>query len=258
MVLLRFFTCFLQHGSVNWSATCAIVIPCCNEEAAIAGLVEQARAFLPLVIVVDDGSVDQTAARAELAGALVVRQPVTRGKGAALKAGVAAVLAKSCAWMITLDGDGQHRPEDIPAFLRCHEQTGAHLVIGNRMDHAGAIPWLRRVVNRWMSRRISRCAGRFLPDSQCGFRLIDLKAWQALRLQSDHFEIESEVLLATVRAGYRVEFVPIRVIGRASRSHIDPWQDSWRWLRWWLRSRRQSPSNAAAPEAPPRYRGQQS
>src|SRR5512142_999393 len=79
---------FRQHKAVNWSTTCAAVIPCCNEEAAIAGLVEQVRAHLPLVIVVDDGSMDQTAARASQAGAIVIRQPANLGKGAALKAGV--------------------------------------------------------------------------------------------------------------------------------------------------------------------------
>ena len=83
-----------------------------------------------------------------------------------------------------------------------------------------------------MSKRISKIAGRFLPDTQCGFRLINLQAWAALRLETDHFEIESEMLLAFVEAGYRVEFVPIQAIGRGGHSHIHPLKDAWRWLRW--------------------------
>jgi glycosyltransferase involved in cell wall biosynthesis len=223
---------------VNWPATCAVVIPCRNEEASIAGLVRAVHQYLPLVLVVDDNSGDETAARAVEAGAQVVRREQNPGKGAALKVGVTAALAQNCAWVMTLDGDGQHRPEDIPAFLRCAEETGASLVVGNRMPGAEAIPWLRRSVNRWMSRQISQIAGRFLPDSQCGFRLINLKAWAALRLETDHFEIESEILLAFVQAGCRVEFVSIQVIGRGRRSKIHPVKDTWRWLRWWKGVRR--------------------
>jgi glycosyltransferase involved in cell wall biosynthesis len=222
---------------VNWPATCAVVIPCCNEEATITGLVHEVRRHLPTIIVVDDGSEDQTAARAATAGAQVVRRELNSGKGAALQAGVAAALAQNYAWVMTLDGDGQHRPEDIPAFLRCAEETDASLIVGNRMHKAESIPWLRRRVNRWMSRRISVCAGRALPDSQCGFRLINLMAWAELVLDADHFEIESEVLLGIVRAGHRVAFVPVAVIGKSRRSHIQPLKDTWRWLRWWQRAR---------------------
>jgi glycosyltransferase involved in cell wall biosynthesis len=132
-----------------------------------------------------------------------------------------------------MDGDGQHRPEDIPAFLKCAEQTRADLVIGNRMPNAQAIPWLRRCVNRWMSARISRRAGRPLPDTQCGFRLVNLQVWEKLHIHTDHFEMESEMLLAFIKAGYRVEFVPIQVIGKSPHSHINPLKDSLRWLRWW-------------------------
>ena len=225
-------------SEVNWPATCAAVVPCRNEEASISGLVRDVHQHLPLVFVVDDNSSDQTGARALEAGAQVVRREQYPGKGAALKVGVAAALAKDCAWVIALDGDGQHWPEDIPAFLRCAEDTGASLVIGNRMPGAEAIPWLRRSVNRWMSLQISQIAGKFLPDSQCGFRLINLKAWTALHLETDHFEIESEMLLAFVQAGFRVEFVPIQVIGRGRRSKIHPVKDTWRWLRWWQQVRR--------------------
>ena len=224
---------------MNWRAKCAVVIPCHKEEASIGGLVRGVRQYLPLVLVVDDCSDDATAARAIEAGAQVVRREQNPGKGAALKAGVAVVLAEDCAWVMTLDGDGQHRPEDISAFLHCAEETGALMVIGNRMPRAEAIPWLRRAVNRWMSRQISGIAGRFLPDSQCGFRLINLEAWRSLRVEADHFEIESEMLLAFIQAGCRVEFVPIQVVGGGRRSHIHPIKDTWRWLQWRRRVQRQ-------------------
>ncbi len=217
--------------------TCAAVIPCFNEGATIGTVVAGVRRYLPAVWVVDDGSTDQTVAIAASAGATVVRHKRNLGKGAALRTGLAAARRQGLNWAVTLDGDGQHAPEDVPAFLRCAEQSGALLVVGNRMHNARAIPWLRRQVNRWMSRQLSRRAGRFLPDTQCGFRLIHLETWARLPLHTEHFEVESEILMAFLAAGCPVAFVPIQVIGRGPASHIRPVTDSWRWWRWWRRAK---------------------
>jgi hypothetical protein len=179
-------------GCVPVPTTCAVVIPCFNEGASIAPLVAAARRQFPRVLVVDDGSTDDTAARAQSAGAQVVSHAKNLGKGAALRTGLSQARQQGFEWAFTLDGDGQHAPDDMPAFLECAGQTGALLVVGNRMPNARAIPWLRRQVNRWMSRQLSRRAGRPLPDSQCGFRLIHLATWAALPLQTEHFEVESE------------------------------------------------------------------
>jgi glycosyltransferase involved in cell wall biosynthesis len=214
-------------------ATCAVVIPCFNEGAGIAALVREVRQHLPFVMVVDDGSTDDTSAVAAAAGATVLSHARNLGKGAALKTGLSAALTRGFEWGLTLDGDGQHPPQDVPAFLRCAEQANVQLIVGNRMHNPQAIPWLRRRVNRWMSRRLSERAGQLLPDSQCGFRLVKLKVWAGMRLETDHFELESEMLLAFVRAGHRVEFVPIQVVGRGRSSHIHPVADSWRWWKWW-------------------------
>jgi glycosyltransferase involved in cell wall biosynthesis len=231
------------------SATCAVVIPCFNEGASIAALVREVRQHLPFVMVVDDGSTDDTSALAAAAGATVINHARNLGKGATLKTGLSAALARGFEWVVTLDGDGQHRPQDLPAFFCCAEQANVRLVVGNRMHNPQAIPWLRRRVNRWMSRRLSERAGQFLPDSQCGFRLVNLKAWAGLSLETDHFEIESEMLLAFIRAGYRVEFVPIQVVGRGRSSRIHPVADSLRWWRWWRgldRSSTQRPRTGSA------------
>ena len=110
------------------------------------------------------------------------------------------------------------------------------MVVGNRMANPAGMPWLRRQVNGWMSRRLSKSAGCSLPDTQCGFRLMDLEAWSKLKLRSNHFEIESEMLLAFVEAGHEVAFVPIEVIYKNEQSKINPVQDTWRWFRWlWSR-----------------------
>ena len=193
---------------------------------------------LPFVLVVDDGSTDDTAGLAQNAGAVVVSHGRNLGKGAALRTGLSQALKRGFVWAITLDGDGQHAPEDLSAFRHCAEQTGALLVVGNRMREARSMPWLRRQVNRWMSRQLSRRAGRRLPDTQCGFRLIHLKTWATLPLKTKHFEVESETLMAFLAAGQPVEFVPIRVIRNRRRSRIQPLADTVRWWRWWRELKR--------------------
>lgn len=216
---------------------CAAVIPCFNEEGTIAVLVSSLSKQLPLVIVVDDGSTDGTAHNAENAGAVVIRHGRNRGKGAALQTGLSYLHSLGFDWAITLDGDGQHDPAHLPAFLQCAEETGASLVIGNRMQQAQAMPWLRRHVNRWMSRKLSQAAGRTracqLPDTQSGFRLLHLQTWASLAVSAQHFEVESEMLMAFLAARYSVEFVPIRVIASGRKSRIRPVTDTLRWLKWW-------------------------
>jgi hypothetical protein len=217
---------------------CAAVIPCFNEAATIAPLVAAVRQHLPSVLVVNDGSTDDTSNLAGGAGAVVISHRQNLGKGAALRTGLSLALKQGFEWALMLDGDGQHAPEDLPALLRCAGQTGALLVIGNRMRNARAMPWLRRLVNQWMSRKLSRRAGRNLPDTQCGLRLIHLETWAALPLKTKNFEVESETLMAFLAAGWRVEFVPIQVIRSGRSSHIRPVTDTLRWLRWWWNFRR--------------------
>ena len=211
------------------------MVPCLNEAAAIGPVVAELRRYVSVVLVVDDGSSDDTRLVAEHAGAEVLRLEQTRGKGAALQAGWRQARQRGFRWSLTLDGDGQHAPADTPRFFRCAEQTSAALVVGNRMRNTVRMPWSRQAANQWMSRRISRVAGRPLPDSQCGFRLIRLDILAGLPITAEHFEIESDVLLAIVRAGHRVEFVPIQSIYKQEQSKIHLWCDMVRWLRWWRR-----------------------
>jgi glycosyltransferase involved in cell wall biosynthesis len=200
-------------------------------------LVQSVRAYLPTVIVVDDGSSDHTAGLAARVGAEVIRHERPRGKGAALAAGWSRARALGFTWALSMDGDGQHAPADIPAFLACAGNTGATLIVGNRMGDPTGMPWLRRRVNRWMSRRISRLTGRWLPDTQCGLRLMRLDTWTQIHLNADHFEIESELLCKFIAAAQTVEFVPIQVIYHNERSKIQPVRDTRRWFRWWWQAR---------------------
>ncbi|HOY59890.1 MAG TPA: glycosyltransferase family 2 protein, partial [Verrucomicrobiota bacterium] len=116
-----------------------VVIPCWNEAATIGSIVGRVRVHVPDVIVVDDGSTDATGSIARDAGALVERHRNNLGKGAALRSGLARASAAGFAWALTLDGDGQHSPEEIPAFIERAARTGAALVVGDRT--AGAAGW---------------------------------------------------------------------------------------------------------------------
>jgi glycosyltransferase involved in cell wall biosynthesis len=218
----------------DWKRQCAAVIPCFNEAAHIETVIAGVQKHLPEVIVVDDGSTDGTAERAKAAGAEVVCFNQNSGKGSALRAGWQRARKLGFTWALMLDGDGQHAVDDIPHFFDCAEKKQTLLIVGHRMGDSDAMPWLRRKTNRWMSKRLSRLTGAWLPDSQCGFRLAHLETLLQLPLRASRFEIESEMLVAFLAAKQRVEFVPTQVIYKSNASRINPFTDTWRWLRWWL------------------------
>jgi glycosyltransferase involved in cell wall biosynthesis len=214
----------------------------------IGSLVTEIRTQLSAVWIVDDGSSDATALIAQKVGGQVVRHSTNLGKGAALKTGFSEVARNGYSWALTMDGDGQHSPADIPILLRCAEQTGALCVVGNRMSEANAMPWLRHFVNRWMSQRLSRRTGVLMPDSQCGFRLVCLKYWSQLQLQTQHFETESEMLLAFANAGLPLAFTAVRVSASPRPSRIRLLVDTSRWFYWWwYTSRNQATAVATGP-----------
>jgi glycosyltransferase involved in cell wall biosynthesis len=210
------------------------LIPCRNEAVALPGLLEGVRSYLPDVLVVDDGSIDGTAGIARRYGAECIGLWPGQGKGAALQAGFRHLESLGFSHALTMDGDGQHCPRDIPGFFSCFEDTGADLVVGLRRMTFGTMPWPRLAVNRVMSGCLSVCAGRRLADSQCGFRLVDLKRVREIGAVTRHFEFESEMLVKFVRRGFWVEFVPVKTIYRGERSKIRPLADTLRWLRWYV------------------------
>jgi glycosyltransferase involved in cell wall biosynthesis len=218
---------------VNWKRQCAAIIPCFNEGRHIAATVRAVKAYVPNVLVVDDGSADRTNSGAASAGAEVITHPKNRGKGAALRTGFERARAKGFLWGLTLDGDGQHAPTDIPEFFSCAERTQAAMVVGDRFSRASKMPRLRRFVNAWMTARLEGLTGHRIADSQCGFRLVNLDTWSKLRLRVERFEVESEWLVQFLRSGFGVRFVPVQVIYGSERSSIHPVTDSWRWFRWW-------------------------
>ena len=225
---------------MDWAGQCAAVIPCFNEAPHIHRVVRQVRRHLPRVFVVDDGSSDGTSRVAAGAGAEVIRHAFNLGKGMALRTGWRHAFEHGFKWALTLDGDGQHSPDDGPNFFARAERGASKLVVGNRMDRPGTMPPLRRRVNRWMTRRLSNLTGACLADSQCGFRLVHLETLARLSLTTRRFEIESELLTAFLGAGHLVDFVPIKVIYDGGASRIRPLADSYRWACWWFAERKKN------------------
>ena len=201
-----------------------------NEEAAIGDIVRRTRPFVGAVWVVVDGCEDETAGKAVDAGARVLILTERQGKAAALRHGWKA-LAGEPDWshLILLDGDGQHEPETIPAFLAAGTQFD--LVLGRRNLKDAAMPRLRRWTNRTMSFLLSGRIGRRVADSQCGFRLASREFLASREWHSTHFEIESEMILHAAARGWKVAEIPVPVRYGTERSKIDPWRDGLRWFR---------------------------
>ena len=205
------------------------LVPGYQEGPRIAAVVAGARSFLP-VVVVDDGSTDDTAAQAEAAGATVLVQRANAGKGAALRAGFRHALEHGVAAVVSLDADGQHDPAEIPAFLAAFEATGAELIIGRR-DFA-TMPLVRRLSNTLGGWVFSAAVGRRVADNQSGYRLIGRRLMTAL-LDSDEsgFEFEVEMIARCIALGLPTADVPIRTIYAGEPSHIRPWRHFTEFLR---------------------------
>lgn len=207
------------------------LIPAYNEADGIAAVVTAALRYLP-VFVVDDGSTDETAVRVEQAGASVssehvlfgvLRQVPNQGKGAALKAGFRWAVERGCDAVLTLDGDGQHDPNEIPKFLSAYRELNADLVIGQR--DFSQMPPVRRLANTLGRLSFSWAMGAAIPDNQSGYRLLSRRLVQAmLDSQESGFEYEVEMISLCVRGGFRLAWVPIRTIYAGEASHIRPYQ----------------------------------
>lgn len=207
------------------------VIPAKDAAGTVGDVVRGLRRVLPdlEVLVVDDGSGDETAARARDAGARVERHAVNRGKGAALQTGFDAAVAAGAEAVLALDADGQHDPACAPALLAALER--ADVVVGSRNADRRGMPWLRKATNDVTSWWVSRLAGQRIEDSQSGYRAIRAGVIRRVRPLSTRFEYESEFLVAAARAGFRVGSAPIPTLYNAPGSHIHPLRDTIRFVR---------------------------
>ena len=210
-----------------------IVIPAYNTGEGLRTVLSKSLKFVPKerLFVVDDGSTDATADVAASLGVTLFRHAENRGKGEALKCGFKEALKHNLCGVITLDGDGQHDPAFIPDFISIMESQNCDLVLGTRRYCIGEMPFDRICSNRLSSLIVSAVSGKWIPDTQCGYRLIRSDVLKNVSLFSSRFELESELLIKAVKQGFTFAPCPITVPYRNTGSHIRRFQDTMRFCR---------------------------
>jgi glycosyltransferase involved in cell wall biosynthesis len=188
------------------------VIPAYNEEGRVTQVVRDVLKFVEEVIVVDDGSTDQTASVAEDVGAMVIRHVENCGAGAATMTGIEAARRMGADVLVTLDADEQHSPEDIPALLRPIENDQADIVFANRFGQRNRIPFIRRLFNGIGNIITFGVTGKWVADSQCGFKVFGPKALKQVDLKMSGFEFCSEIVRESAQHKWRTAQIPTKVI----------------------------------------------
>ncbi len=208
-----------------------VVIPSYNEARSIGSVVDSIADMGLNVLVIDDGSTDNTERIALDNGAMVKRHRYNIGKGYSVREGIKYVLSKTnFEWVIIMDADGQHHAEDVPVLMNATMAEDVDLVIGNRMFETKDMPPVRYMTNRFMSWIISRMCGQQIPDTQCGYRLVKTEALKRLKLVSRKYDIESEMLIEAANLGMKMKSVPVRTIYGEEKSAIKPLRDTMKFL----------------------------
>jgi len=197
------------------------LIPAHNESGRIAPVIDAVKARLP-VLVVDDGSTDNTSDVARSHGAIVIRQEPNQGKGAALLNGFRYFLGGEYDAVLTLDADGQHDPAEIPLFAEKYERDHSDLIIGRRDFRK--MPFPRNISNTFGTWMFSNALKLYVPDNQSGYRLHSRRLVESMIDSQEHgFEFEVEIIFRCVLQGYRLDWVPISTIYTTEKhSHIKP------------------------------------
>lgn len=190
------------------------------------------------IVVIDDGSDDQTFEIARMAGASILRHEKNKGKGEALKTGFRYAQKKNYHALVTMDADLQHDPESIPDFVRMAENTSG-IIIGTRKRNLKIMPFARWLTNNLTSAIVSVLSSQSVRDSQSGYRLISTEVLKNLKLESKKYDLESEILIKAKRKGFKIDEVPVKTIYGGGKSFINPLIDTGRFIKlmwrslWW-------------------------
>lgn len=204
---------------------CALV-PAYNEGRTIAAVVQGASAHVAQVLVVDDGSTDGTGETAAAAGADVLRLDRNGGKGTAVRAGLSRVFQSDATHVLFMDGDLQHRPDEIPGLLAEAEVSGAAMVIGERVfvrDEMPASRYWANVIGSWA---LATLMGVTLKDTQSGFRIVRTDVLRQVSLEATGYEFETELVVKLARRGARISRVPIKAVYGGEQSKLRPVRDT--------------------------------
>lgn len=187
------------------------LVPAYNEEKTIGNVIDRVRPFVEKILVVNDGSTDETERTAFAHGAVVLSHSINRGLGAAIGTGCSAARKLNADIVVTLDADGQHDPEEISKFLAAIEQ-GADVVIGSRMLTRQGMPWFRQMANQLGNIVTFLLFGAWVTDSQSGFRAFTSHALSKIDIRTNRMEVSSEIIAETKRHGLKLIEIPIRAI----------------------------------------------
>jgi len=211
-----------------------IAIPAYRAESELKVFLPELLNYVPAdqVTVFLDGVFDSSRDVCEENGVTVLEQRQNQGKGAALRS-LFNALSERFEWVITMDADGQHLPEEIERFVASIEQATSRdaIILGSRLRARSTMPLLRRFSNGSTSRFLSLATGATIEDSQCGYRAYRTSALATLTCQYDRFEMESEILIRAVRAGFAVRNIPVSTCYNGETSHISHVADTLRWIR---------------------------
>ena len=215
-----------------------LLLPAYNESKTIGGIIQESSEFISEIVVIDDGSSDETGEIAIASGAVCLSNITNCGKGSALRKGFAYALAHGYELIFTMDSDRQHDPADIPCFLEHFHNTRPDILIGARTkpDSRVLMPFHRRVNNRLISYVGSKLCGQQVPDFQSGYRLIRADVLRQVHLETERYETESELLIKAGRLGFRIESLPIQTRYGDEVSHIKPLREIWLFTKLLFRS----------------------
>ena len=212
-----------------------IVIPAYNESRTIGSLVGSLCVKGFDVVVIDDGSTDETGSIAKDKGAVIIHHDRKNGKGYSLRKGFAYALQHDYEGVIIMDGDGQHDIESIGQFLDMAEKNKASIIVGNRMTDSRGMPFVRFCTNCLMSWLISLACGQRIADTQCGYRYISCDVLRKINLTCREFEIETEILMKARKNGFKVYDMPIETIYQNEESQINPLKDTVRFFAYFIK-----------------------
>jgi glycosyltransferase involved in cell wall biosynthesis len=187
-------------------------IPAYNEESKIANVVKRAKKFVDEVVVCDDGSTDNTLMNAQSAGAIVIKHEKNLGKGAALKSIFNYVKNSNADLIVTIDGDGQFLPEEIPKLFAPIIEKKSDIVIGYRFDDKTEMPSYRRFGNKVLDKMTSMASDLPFRDTQSGFRAYSKKAIDAINFQSSGFAADAEILINVSKKGLKISEEKVTVL----------------------------------------------
>jgi len=211
----------------------AILIPAYNEEKYIGAVIKGCLGYNLDIIVIDDGSVDNTIKIIESIKApenlkiIPIKHIVNKGKGQSLKTGFSHIIKNNYSGVITIDADGQHDTREIENFLKVIEKEKPDLIIGNRLDNTKNMPFVRLATNVFTSWIISNIAGRKISDVQSGFRYISTKVLRNIKLETRNFDTEPEIVIKASWLYYNIKNIPITTIYHKDFvSHVNPITDT--------------------------------